>query len=211
MSKSKSKKRNPIYTKISNLNKTSTTGDFKFRVAGSKSKLYKEYDALLSGELSRSGAKEIVFFGKKGTPSTSHSLVTGKEFIKALKTMPKVVKEIGIMARKSRAKAVEEGMKSFLRHRDEIEWETSSSSKTFKDKVKRAYKYQIQKELNKEEYMDKFSKMHPKDSYDIIKDYHDIEYDEWKGFNPTYRKEVLKEMMIGVRKDGTIWYYGDSV
>lgn len=207
----KAKKRNPIYSKVSNLNRTSTTGDFKFRVAGKKSQLFKEYDALFSGELTRKGVKEIIFFGKKGEPSTAHSIVTSKEFLKALKVMPKVVKESDIITTKSRAKAVETGMKAFLKHRDAIEYETRSAHKTFKDKLKRAYKYQIQKELNKEEYLDHFARMKPRESFEILKDVADIEYSEWRGFDPAYRKQLLKELMMGIRKDGSIWYYGDSI
>lgn len=205
------KKRNPIYSKVGNLNKTSSTGDFKFRVAGRKSSLFKQYDELFSGSLSSNGVKEIVYFGKKGTPSTVHTIVTGKEFMKAVKIMPKVVREAPIIATRNKAKAVEEGMKSFLRHRDDIEYETSSSTKTFKDKLKRAYKYQIQKELNKDEYMDMFARMKPKESFNILSGDHDIEYAEWKSFGVAGRKQILKEMLIGVKRDGTIWYYGDSI
>lgn len=200
------KNKRSLNYKVQNLNKQAArdTGDFKFRVAGKNSRVYKELKALLGDSLK---GDRIVYFGTKNIPSGQHEILSEKQFNTAYAKSKKAVSQHYLhVYNKGTARA--ETVKAYMKHFNEIE----GSGMSPKEKFARAYRYQIQASLNKEMYLEGFIRGSNREAVKMLREMDPyLETSEWKYMTTGEKRAFFIENFYGVRKDSTIWYYGDSM
>lgn len=182
------------------------------RVARPNSQIVKEYESTGFQEPLKA---PLLYWGKTDVAYSTGSLVPMEKFYKILKWAKKQVDKPTTILKGTKEDTVHEIMRTVMR--TQIGGYSMFFGNEGRRKAEMAHTKVVAGEMKKQEYQKEFLKNDPKATYKMLdelfgQDFTDrVSKTDWWRMNQKDKFQFMSENKIGTRKDGSAYYYGDSI